>query len=87
VLLDNKSVFNYNVVIVKEKDMRKIKEVRLELDKLREDYESKVALLKAEITSIRESRGYKLKEKSYEPYYEAGRSTMPTPSGGMGSVL
>ena len=66
--------------------MRKIKEVRLELDKLREDYESKVALLKAEITSIRESRGYKLKEKSYEPYYEAGRSTMPTPSGGMGSV-
>ena len=65
--------------------MRTIKEVKAELAKIREEYESKVSALEEEIVNIRATRGYSLKEKAYEPYYEAGRATMPTPSGGMGA--
>jgi len=64
--------------------MRNIKEVKKELSQLREKYEAETARLRIEMDSIRKARGFKPKERSFEPYYEAGRSSMPTPSGGMG---
>lgn len=65
--------------------MRNIKEIRAERDSLRAEYEAKVALLDAEIESVRKARGYVKKVPAYETYYEVGRSRMPVP--GMGSSM
>jgi hypothetical protein len=63
---------------------RGIKEIKAELSKLREEYEAKVTALESEMAAVRTARGYVKKTPVYEAYYEPGRSTMPTPSGGMG---
>ena len=57
--------------------MRNIKEIRAERDSLRAEYEAKIALLEAEMESVRGARGYVKKVPAYETYYEVGRSTMP----------
>lgn len=64
--------------------MRNIREIKAEMTKLREEYEARINMLEAEIAAVRSARGYVKKTSAYEPYYEAGRSEMPTPSGGMG---
>lgn len=65
--------------------MRNIKEIRAEMSRLRDEYEARITMLEEEIVAVREARGYVPKTPAYEPYYEAGRSEMPTPSGGMGA--
>jgi hypothetical protein len=64
--------------------MSSIRELKAkQLEALRA-YHAEYERLEAEIQSIRKSRGTKLKVREFEEYYEAGRSRMPTPSGGMG---
>lgn len=67
--------------------MRNIKEIKAEVDALRDAYEAKVAELNAEMEMVRKARGYVRKERKYDDYYEVGRDHMPTPSGGMGASL
>ena len=65
--------------------MRNIKEIRAEMSKLRDEYEARITMLEEEIVAVRSARGYVKKTPAYEPYYEAGRSEIPSPSGGMGA--
>ena len=58
--------------------MRNIKEIKAEMTKFREEYEVRCRALEAEMEAVRTSRGYVKVEKTYEPYYEAGRSMEPT---------
>ena len=57
--------------------MRTIKEIRAERDILRAEYEARIAMLEEEIVAVRNARGFVPKTPVYEPYYEAGRSTIP----------
>lgn len=66
--------------------MRNINEIKAEISVLRNAYEARVAVLHAEIDGVRKARGFVSTAKQHdELYYEPGRSTMPTPSGGMGA--
>ena len=67
--------------------MRNIKVIKAEISKLREEYEAKVTMLEEEIVQVRNARGYVPVTPAYETWFEAGRSTMPEPSGGTGSSL
>ena len=58
--------------------MRNIKDIKAEMAKLREEYEAKITMLEEEIVATREARGYKPVVRTYEDYYEAGRSMAPT---------
>ena len=59
--------------------MRNIKEIKAEMSKLREEYESRIAMLEKEVMAVRASRSYVAKPKpgSDAPYHEAGRSIEP----------
>ena len=66
--------------------MRNIKEIKSELDAVREAYHAKVAELESEIESVRKSRGLKpnMYRQSMLDAYEVGRSRMLVP--GMGQT-
>jgi hypothetical protein len=56
---------------------RGIRQVKAELDALRDEYDRRRAILEQEIITIRKSSGYKLKQSNFADYFEPGRSREP----------